>query len=207
VGPTGRGRALYISFSTGYPHGSRWEKAVGARCHVIRHTGNQTWDCSGVVLTVRPRVMVALDAPGWQPIAGPARPRRGVFEAPASRQEIDHGADPRERGARGLRRWLASQLAGAGPTEIGLFESTELPSSRWSRTGDRAGAVWRRARGLSELAWRHARERAGSERERAEHHAALVADYRARAIDAEAFGQPGIQIDSDAIYLNGRGIT
>jgi hypothetical protein len=195
-GPSDRGHGVYMSFSTGYPHGSGWERAVGVRCHVIRHTEHQMWDRSGVVLTVRPRVMIALDDAGWQPITGPRHRSRGGLEARTPPPRADFGSDPHARAQR-LRWRVVSLLAGSGPTEIGLFQPTELPRGRWSRIRDRATVAWNRARHLSEHTWRKAQARIESERNRDELHAAVVAEYRASAIDADAFEQPGSEIDSD----------
>src|SRR5215469_17609717 len=97
--PTGDAPGLYISFASGCPHG---ENAVGVRCRVIRHVDDRMWGCSGVVLTIRPRVTVALDGP-WQPIV---RRRRGDGRGHQTRARR-----PRER--------VASLVAGAEPTRVG----------------------------------------------------------------------------------------
>jgi hypothetical protein len=67
-GPTAHGRGFYITFATGYSEDSAFEAAIGVRCRVIRHKDDQMWDCGGAVLSVSPRVRVALDGAGWQPI-------------------------------------------------------------------------------------------------------------------------------------------
>jgi hypothetical protein len=84
------------------------------------------------------------------------------------------------------------------PAEIGLFQRTEV-RGWWSRAVDRVTASLRRARRLIERTWREARARLDSERDRAQRHAARVAEYRAGAIDADAFEQPGSKTDTNGI--------
>ena len=66
--PTHDVHASVIEFSAGYLHDPMpYEAAVGARCRVIRTTGDgQRHECGGSVLTVTPLVSVALDGAGWQ---------------------------------------------------------------------------------------------------------------------------------------------
>jgi hypothetical protein len=73
-GPTALGRGFYVTFSTGYPQGSAYERAVGVRCRVTRHSNGQVWECGGAVLGVSPRVRVALDGTGWQPVRSQDEP-------------------------------------------------------------------------------------------------------------------------------------
>jgi hypothetical protein len=161
--PTGDAPGLYISFASGCPHG---EQAVGVRCRVIRHVDDRMWGCSGVVLTIRPRVTVALDG-AWQPIV-----RR--------RRDSAHGHQTR---ARPPRQRVASLLAGPRPTRVGLFQPTERPGSRWSRTSDRLIGAWRLTRRLIVQAWRAARGRLASVRDAARRPDGWLARSRGRMID------------------------
>jgi hypothetical protein len=195
-GPTNQGRGFYISFSTGYPQGSGFEKAVGVRCRVIRLIDDQMWDRSGVVLTVHPRVMVAFDGTGWQPIAD--RRRQRVVIARSSRHRVDYGFDRKKPGPRRLGTRVAALPADEKPAGTGLFRPTVF-GGWWSRTVAGVTASWRLVRRLIERAQGKARARLESERGRAERRAARVAEYRAGAIDAEAFEQPGGRIDTNGI--------